>query len=392
MMRAGEDDELALSLALRWVSKRELLAAMRACRLWHRAAQSALLWPPRLEVPCDDASVARAASVPALQRHVRELVLVRPGRITDAGCQSIAMLSQLTQLTLHSCTEITDEGIGVLLQRVGQCLQRLSLDGCTALTDACISHVCRSATRLTTLSLDSTHVGDAALRTLAEEACCCKTLTSLSLCFTDATDAGLCVLVPACPALLELNTDFCGSAVTGEPWFASLPPALLELSCVSCGITDGAIALLCLSPRELRKLTLLAPHMTEAGVRALGASQLPLQQLTLSACCGVTDSSLSALTAGLLHDTLLQLDISGCRGGLAADCSTLCAALSPCVGLRRLSVSGIGLDIPALRRVLERGLSFLPIEARRECVREVEDVETRTVGDHCEEAFADLDW
>ncbi|XP_063159262.1 uncharacterized protein LOC134497509 isoform X2 [Candoia aspera] len=208
-------------------------------------------------------------------------------------CQLQAFPS-LRQLSLFSCSLITDHGLSVV-QRLPH-LQRLNLSACVKLTNNCLQFL-KGLSELSHLALDQTRVSDRGLAELLLAAP--PALSHLSLSQTSVTEDTLRLLPQCVPQLRELSLKQTG--ITDVSSLRRLE-ALQRLYLDGTRVSEASLGALSSHP-ALHCLTLSGVHSVD-GNRALElVAALPLTRLGLPNRHTVTDVGLAAVCrlAGLLE-------------------------------------------------------------------------------------------
>ncbi|XP_032091097.1 F-box/LRR-repeat protein 14-like [Thamnophis elegans] len=204
----------------------------------------------------------------------------------------------LQRLSLFGCSLITDQGLSAV-QRLLH-LQQLNLSACVKLSDNCLPFL-KGLPELSHLALDQTGVTDAGLRGLLLGPP--SALSHLSLNRTGVTERTLCLLPHCAPKLCEL-----GLKQTGISDVSALrhSEALRRLFLDDTPVSEASLGTLASHP-ALGCLT-LSGVQSVAGDRALElVSALPLSRLGLPSRHTVTDVGLAAVCR---LSGLLELDLT----------------------------------------------------------------------------------
>jgi F-box/leucine-rich repeat protein 14 len=268
----------------------DVLLAFRGCRLY--AVDLSF---------CQGLDDRTAAAVVA--EHASALQLLNLGGVAlgDAGmvCRALGECSQLRTLSLSGCAALTDSCI-TCLQGCGR-LEHLDLSGCMVISGdgigalaqcRCLRSLdlsrCRRVSNLAPLAslplrslrLGWTAVDDNAMSDVASM----SGLETLVLDRTGATDQGVTTACGACTRLSVLSLSGC--AVTSAIGAALAPlRCLREVSLDHTRFCDTGIASWCSQPQpQMRALSMSRTAVTSTSLLALGQAMGGLEVLNLDGC------------------------------------------------------------------------------------------------------------
>ncbi|KAA8492336.1 putative adenylate cyclase regulatory protein [Porphyridium purpureum] len=242
----------------------------------------------------DDSVLEHLSALPRLKR----LSLSGCNRVSDAGVKFLKRCSSLTHLSLTQCFCVTDKSLKLLLESCGPQFEVLKLTSTRATQE--IGGVLQTCTNLREL-----HLGGIVLE--RDEACeWLGSLTRLESLFLDRTGVGDQVLatIDSLFNLRELSVAYTSVSDRGVINHVSRLQALEVLDLEYTYVTDNAVECGLRKLVNLKKLNLAETSVTDAGLSGL----LPLHRLE-------------------------ELDLSG--SGISG---TSCPNLSRLVHLRHLSV------------------------------------------------------
>jgi F-box/leucine-rich repeat protein 14 len=296
--------------------------------------------------------------------HLQSINLSNCKRLTNEGLAAVAAACpQLESLDLGGCSRLTNEGLRALaaLPCARGNLHRLSLRSCYQITDTGVGHLVGLTTKTTInsdeseaeksakiggllaledLSLqDCQKLTDAALCLLQEEGSSCRrTLRRLNLSFcAGITDGGLRSL-GRLGALEALCLRACDNI--GDRGLAHLAEASVRLNSLDvsfCAVSDTGLAHIAGGLFSLRQLAVVGCcRITDEGLCRVAKTLLDLDTLSVGQCVRLSDRSLEAMAAHLRH--LRRLDLYGCPRISAAGVAGLRAA-----GLPRLTSLNLSL-------------------------------------------------
>ncbi|KAF7728054.1 SCF ubiquitin ligase complex subunit [Apophysomyces ossiformis] len=242
---------------------------------------------------------------------IRRLNLSTVGKdVTDEYLACLNVCERLERITLTGCSSLTDEGLLALLSG-SACKNLVSMDlsDISNVTDATIRMIAANCPKLQGLNLSMckeegfTGVTDCGIVKLAER---CTGLRRIKLnnC-SMLTDISAIKLAENCPALLEIDLMNC--PITNESLYAIFAHCheLREFRLNQCIILNdaafvhSALATACPSGNyyeQLRILDLTAvTSITDQAVRQIVRSAPKIRNLVLNKCHNVTDDSVFAI-------------------------------------------------------------------------------------------------
>ena len=165
------------------------------------------------------------------------------------------------------------------------------------------------ALHITRVSLRGTPLSNA-LRAFSRRT---PTLSSLSLCGSDADGRDVRVLCECFKSLTDLNLSGCDAVQDIHiARIGAALPQLQKLSLNGCrDVSDAGLAALLSHCRALHSLELSWCDISDKGLISLAAISTSLTSLDLSGCAMLTDRGISALMRRCPHLTSLHLE--GCR-------------------------------------------------------------------------------
>ncbi|KAI3843128.1 hypothetical protein MKW92_017672 [Papaver armeniacum] len=161
---------------------------------------------------------------------------ISPERFPKLLCKLLVRFQNLKYLSLTRCSKITD--FDKSMPRFFESkVQYLCLDRCSEYSNTELSLMFSWFPRLTDVSLESTHITDKGLESLAN---CCSSLkeVNLSRCRW-ITDSGISFLVQNCRKLSSVHVNFC-SRITGIG-FLGCAQTLTDLAAVGCKLKPQGI-------------------------------------------------------------------------------------------------------------------------------------------------------
>lgn len=213
------------------------------------------------------------------------------GDLDDQLFGRMAACHRLERLTLAGCSQVTDATLARVLRNTPQ-LVAVDLSGVVQLTDATLEVLAATCTRLQGANLS----GCRQIRThgVLALANACPSLRRVKLGGCELVDgSALRTLLRACPILLE--ADFVGcplvdDASVREAWLR--PSILRELKLAHCsGLTDRAFP----TPALRAELELARGADTLSSAPPLFALCEPLRILDLTGCAHITDETVRGI-------------------------------------------------------------------------------------------------
>jgi GTPase SAR1 family protein/Leucine-rich repeat (LRR) protein len=257
---------------------------------------------------------------------------------------------------------------------------------------AALAQLAAHLTNLRTLVLGDTHVGDTGLAALVEQAAHLTNLKTLVLGDTQVGDAGLSALAEQAVHLTNLKTLVLGDTQIGDAGLSALAEQaghLTNLQRLDLGRTqvgDGGLSALAEQVAHLTNLQTLyltATHVADAGLIALAEQAAHLTNLQTLGLGGtqVSDAGLIALAGEAAHlMNLRTLDLWYTQVGDAG----VSALADQLVHLRNLQTLGLGYT-----QVGDAGLAALADEAAHLTNLQTLDLGGTQVGDAGLAALAD---
>ena len=302
--------------------------------------------------------------------------------VTDFGLLSVALRCPgLRSLNIHSCPNITNDGLHDLATRCTQ-LEYLDMGGCN-IGDHGLATVARFCPQIGTLLLRSCWlVGDFGLQSLGIHSLLdnlrtldlsnCESITGAGLASLvqagtprltqlnlewceNLTDAGLVSLAQCCPALSLLNVSGCAKLTDrGVAALVSVCTKLTALDISHTSVSDSGVAHVGHMCRLLSSLELSGLRLTDAGLRKVAAGCPRLRHLDLAFCRYISDDGLEFVAAAC--PKLQTLNLSCCSnvtdraiGMLAACCGELkFVDATDCRRVTPASTALISLRYPAI--------------------------------------------
>lgn len=291
------------------------------------------------------------------------------GELDDQLFGRMALCHRLERLTLSGCTQVTEATLSRVLQNTPQ-LVAVDFSGVTCVTDHTLQVLATTCPRLQGANLTGClHITSQGVRDLARH---CPMLRRIKLgaCERVGGDA-LLELLRRCPTLLEADLMQCTSVhdqSVQDVWLR--PTQLRELKLAHCNaLTDLAFPTpsmrraLPLSPpfrvcEHLRMLDLTCCTMlTDEAVRAIVSHAPRLRNVSLAKCSHLTDQSvyaISELGRNIQHLHLAHVSHVTDRAiiHLAHHCTRIrYLDLACCVQLTDESVVVLASQLPKLRRI-----------------------------------------
>ncbi|KAG9104282.1 SCF ubiquitin ligase complex subunit [Ceratobasidium sp. 370] len=172
---------------------------------------------------------------------VRRLNLMTFGSdITDTVASRIAGCTRLERLTLVGCSALTDESLKTILSGMPH-LVALDLTGVSSVTDKSITALARTASKLQGINLGGCKlVTDEGVGQLATH---CTLLRRVKLAGLLVTNRSVIHLARSCPLLLEMDLNGCtaiSNPAIRELWTCSRHIRELKLGLIGAALTDDA--------------------------------------------------------------------------------------------------------------------------------------------------------
>eukprot|EP00761_Pharyngomonas_kirbyi_P001269 gb/GECH01001272.1/.p1 GENE.gb/GECH01001272.1/~~gb/GECH01001272.1/.p1 ORF type:complete len:760 (+),score=98.22 gb/GECH01001272.1/:1-2280(+) len=170
-------------------------------------------------------------AISAIGRHgssLRKLSLSGCSRLTDDGIISLSRCQNLKDIDLSGIRCITDTSVIKLAQHCN--LTRVLLSQCSLLSDRAVRNLAAYSPQLTELNLEGlTKITDSSLQYISQY---CPRLRGLALRSNKVTDQGLCYLASGCPLLRELKV--CELEIADNGLQAVINRGLLKLEIAFC--------------------------------------------------------------------------------------------------------------------------------------------------------------
>ncbi|KAL8705606.1 MAG: hypothetical protein Q9201_001293 [Fulgogasparrea decipioides] len=220
-------------------------------------------------------------------------------KISDGTVQPFVCCKRIERLTLTGCTQLTDQGV-VSIVNGSNSLLALDITGLDAVTDHTLGAVAENCPRLQGLNItDCSKITDESLIAVAQS---CRHLKRLKLnnC-TLVTDGSVTAVARECPAMLEIDLHNCRQITDASiTSLVSQGRQLRELRVAHCSlITDNAFLELPkhLAFDSLRILDLTACfQLHDEAVEKIIETSPRLRNLVLAKCKDITDRSVHAIT------------------------------------------------------------------------------------------------
>jgi F-box and leucine-rich repeat protein GRR1 len=263
--------------------------------LWHKpvATKASSLWKLLSAFGRDDLTFRYAS-------FVRRLNFMSFGSdINDLMISRIADCTRLERLTLVGCSNLTDESLEVILSKMPN-LVALDLTGVSSVTDRSITALARTASRLQGINLGGCKlVTDEGIGQLATH---CTLLRRVKLASLLVTNQSVIQLARQCPLLLEMDLNGCTSisnAAISELWTCSGHIRELKLGLIGAALTDEAFPVP--TDTQPRMITSAAPNQTptlslpnEASLTTTRSFE-HLRILDLTGCTSLTDAAVEGI-------------------------------------------------------------------------------------------------
>jgi len=283
----------------------------------------------------------------------------------------LAQFCNLTALTLNNCSLLTDTCLGCIAKSC-PCLEKLSLSGCTAITDCGIelmlpmkklAHLDVSkCSLLSDVTIEHLHQLNS-LAGLNVSLCPALTLTSL----TRLCALGQRSLAVRCTSLNAAGSGMCDEAMDGllRAVQSSDCKSLTWLNVSRCRVGDEATrALLCACP-NLRAVYLSMVPLTDLTLAGIAAACPLLREVHMTGCAMISDEGVHRIAVGCPQ--LRTVSLTGCGGltdigitSLATSCQHLSQLYAQgCCGVGSASVLALGKGCPCLTLLDLRGCSAI---------------------------------
>ncbi|KAK4096932.1 RNI-like protein [Parathielavia hyrcaniae] len=358
-------NEILIAVFAKLSGSSDLLHIMLTCKRWARNAVDILWHRPscstweKLQSICT--TLALENPYFAYRDFVRRLNLaVLAGKVNDGSVMPLAECKRIERLTLTGCTNLTDSGLIALvsnnnhLYSLDVSLTPPSAEGMAPdhISDASINAITENCARLQGLNISGCQrISNESLVRLAQR---CRYIKRLNDC-VQLEDSAVLAFAEHCPNILEIDLQQC-RLIGNEPVtalftqghalrelrltncemiddsaFLSLPPhrvyehlRILDLSCCP-GVTDRAIERIIEVAPRLRNLVLQkCRNLTDAAVYAISRLGKNLHYLHLGHCNLVTDDGVKRLVS--MCNRIRYIDL-GCCTNLTDDSVTKLANL-----------------------------------------------------------------
>ncbi|KAG9093489.1 SCF ubiquitin ligase complex subunit [Ceratobasidium sp. UAMH 11750] len=319
---------------------------------------------------------------------VRRLNLMSFGPdITDTVASRIAGCTRLERLTLVGCSALTDESLETILSGMPH-LVALDLTGVSSVTDRSIKALARTASKLQGINLGGCkHVTDEGVGQLATH---CVLLRRVKLAGLLVTNRSVIHLARSCPLLLEMDLNGCtaiSNPAIRELWTCSRHIRELKLGLIGAALTDDAFPapvdnqatrMIANSPassepqpfipietslhttRSFEHLRILdltgCTSLTDTAVEGIISVAPKIRNLVLAKCALLTDNAIASVCKlgrylHYLHLGHVSLITDGAVIQLARTCTRLrYVDLACCTQLTDLSVTELA-TLVKLRRI-----------------------------------------
>ena len=249
--------------------------------------------------------------------------------VTDNTLCSLGQhCSNLVEIYLNGCDQITNEGLAALAKGCGK-ITCIDLNGCVNITDVGVAQLADNCRDLADIYLtDCPKITDVAMKALA--ACVHLAYVDVAYC-GDIGDAGIIPLTGSCPGLVEIDLENCRALTDASILeLASWCRGLTTVNLTNCiHITDEGVAALTEGCRGIADIRLKnCAHVTDASLFALATKCARIEILDIGGCCKVTDAGMTALSASCCN--LESVNLSRCNlitditiGALAERCPKL---------------------------------------------------------------------
>ncbi|KAG7289302.1 hypothetical protein NEMBOFW57_005669 [Staphylotrichum longicolle] len=366
-------NEIQMAIFGKLSSTSDLLHVILTCKRWSRNAVEILWHRPSCSTWKNHESICQTLSLESpyfsYRDFVRRLNLTTlADRLSDGSVMPLAGCKRIERLTLTGCTNLTDSGLIALVTNSSQLYSLdISLDPSKTdtiqhdhITEASIDAVTENCPRLQGLNISGCQrISSESLARLAQR---CKSIKRLKLndCNQVQNDAVLS-FAENCPNILEIDLQQCrlvgNEAVTAL--FAK-GRALREVRLAGCDLVDDS-AFLSLSPsrtfEQLRILDLSSTlGITDSAIEKIIDMAPRLRNLVLQKCRNLTDAAVYAISrlgknlhflhmghCGLITDDGVKRLVSMCNRIRYID-------LGCCVNLTDDSVTRLA-TLPKLKRI-----------------------------------------
>lgn len=352
------------------VSQRDLQACLLVCRRWCVSGIQVLWFRPTFSRLSTLFQLIHVMVQPApmfpYASYIRRLNFTLVARdVDDQLFGRMAACHRLERLTLAGCTRITDATLARVLRETPQ-LVALDVSGVTSVTDATLEVLAHHCPRLQGVNLSGCErITSAGVQELARHARGLRRI-KLAQCALVDSDAVL-ALWTHCPMLLELDVVQCPLLEDrGVAALWSRPSVLREAKLAHCmRLTDGAFplgdppaSLTRLAWDTMRVLDLTACALvTDDTVRVVAEAMPRLRHLSLAKCTRLSDQSayaIASLGRSLQHLHLAHIAALTDRAvvHLARHCTRLrYLDLACCTQLTDESVFALAAHLPKLKRI-----------------------------------------
>eukprot|EP01090_Pellita_catalonica_P015094 TRINITY_DN3994_c0_g1_i1.p1 TRINITY_DN3994_c0_g1~~TRINITY_DN3994_c0_g1_i1.p1 ORF type:complete len:802 (-),score=55.12 TRINITY_DN3994_c0_g1_i1:40-2226(-) len=259
--------------------------------------------------------------------------------VSDVGLvQLLSLHHDLEKVDLSKCMHLTDEAVNALAFHAQASLTRLSLSGCTKITDKALRILGQSCLGLVWLDISGCEsVTDSGLAAIASG---CPALENLSLAeCTRISDPGIADLARKCPHLQSLSVAFCTVSNMALCSLSALPEMqVLDVSHCPLITMDGVQQAMHRWPKLDTLVMRGHSKCTSEGLR-----HPSLRYLTLSWCRNLEDIAVSKIGRGC--PSLETLDLSRCPKLSGAYFSTLAQTVP---NLRLLNLKGSNVPLSSV--------------------------------------------
>ncbi|QRV72929.1 SCF E3 ubiquitin ligase complex F-box protein grrA [Ceratobasidium sp. AG-Ba] len=229
---------------------------------------------------------------------VRRLNLMSFGSdITDPVASRIAGCTRLERLTLVGCSALTDESLETMLSGMPH-LVALDLTGVSSVTDRSITALARTASKLQGINLGGCkHVTDEGVGQLATH---CTLLRRVKLAGLLVTNKSVIHLAKSCPLLLEMDLNGCtaiSNPAIRELWTCSRHIRELKLGLIGAALTDEAFPAP-VDPQPTRMITANSEPQSfipiDTSLNTVRSFE-HLRILDLTSCTSLTDTAVEGI-------------------------------------------------------------------------------------------------
>lgn len=357
-------NELLIAIFSKLGSPAELYRCVQVSKQWSACAVD-LLWHRPLLTEVDRlVTISQAVQDPnALYPYhnlVRRLNMSNLAReVNDGTLEPFIDCKRVERLTLTGCTGVTDRALINLIEG-NRALLALDVTSMIELTDLTVFTLARNCPKLQGLNVSGCdRITDESLLMLSLG---CKYLKRLKFNkLKNVTDDAIISFAKSCPSMLEVDLQQCDNITDASVHaLLSYGPSIRELRLSQCtNITDNAFLQL---PRGLRLESLriidltACTELTDAAVEKLIDAAPRLRIIVLAKCSNITDRSVQAICklGKNLHDIHLgrcnQISDDALKK-LVASCNRIrYIDLAACSHITDDSVKHLA-DLPKLRRI-----------------------------------------